>query len=398
MEVEEAASALYVEEDANRYEVVMHAAEAAPPIPMRRSMARQSFSAPTASAEYAEIREVGDFSVFESPSVVTIPANRSVLVPLFRQTLGVAKTVLHYKYDNHPERPYRAVWFTNETDYSLGRGVCTVYEDDVYAGSCIMPAVKPGGGQLLPHALETGVRVRYVELQTKNRLVGIRLAKGFGYVSHRRTETTTYRIENYKKEPFRLILDHDYRLHEAEISCELSRSGGAPSPYEVDDSLRNGCRATLDLGAEEALLFTVVESAVQQSSAQLADSSEKPRLAWLESNIVAVDSPLAEEPAIRNCLALRRRLDDKLADSEAAEKEINRLIARQERLRKNIRAGGHEVQNNRWKTELGNAEERIVELEESELPKLHTEAKAMQSQLRDAVMELAMEWQAGAGS
>ena len=81
----------------------------------------------TAKTELAEVHEVGDFCVFESPSPVSIDANRSAVVPVFHVDLRNAKSVLHYKASNHSERPYRAIQFLNRPNTAWDEN-CTVYQ------------------------------------------------------------------------------------------------------------------------------------------------------------------------------------------------------------------------------------------------------------------------------
>src|SRR5690606_32300489 len=114
----------------------------------------------TATVETAPIREVGDFAVFHAQTPVSIGAHRSALVPIFQVALEQSRSVLYYKASDWSSRGYRAIEFTNTTPHSLGRGVCSVYADNTFLGSCVLPATSPGGDALLVHALDTGVRIR----------------------------------------------------------------------------------------------------------------------------------------------------------------------------------------------------------------------------------------------
>jgi len=362
-----------------------------------RHLALPAVPSPTAATEEAEVREVGDFCVFESKSPVSIGANRSAVIPVFTEVLDRAITVLHYKLANHPERPYRAVRFTNQTPYSLGRGVCTVYEAGTYSGSCIMPATKAGGDCLLPHALETGVRIRHEKKRLKRKVVGLRLSEGYCYTSYHETQTTMYRIEVNKDEQFELILDHDKCIPESDVKCTVIRSDGSESAVNVTESLKNGFRVTIPVAPQEELSLNVVESHVQESGVQLVKISPKQetlKAQWLEENLVLSNGPLANDPGIRKCLQIQRSLDAKTDETKDAVLETERLASRQERLRKNLATGGHDDQTSQWKTDLGEAEHKIVELEETLIPQLREEEKGIKDELRKAMMTLAAEWKA----
>jgi hypothetical protein len=383
-------------------ELAMAAAEGEPDrIAHRRAMhkvsAPREASARAAATQAAEVREVGDFCVFESKSPVTIAANRSAVIPVFAETLEGAKTVLHYKLENHPERPYRAVQCANQTPYSLGRGVCTVYEAGTYAGSCILPATKPDADCLLPHAMETGVRLRHDKKQPQRKAVGLLLSEGYCYTSYRETQRTVYQVKNNADEHFELILDHDKYIPDADVECTITRPEGGGAAVEVTESLKSGFRVTIPVAPQEELALNVVESRLQKSRVQLVNISAKQetiQTQWLEENLVLSNGPLANDPAIGKCLEIQRSLDAKRGEIKDAVMETERLASRQERLRKNIATGGHGDQTNQWKTDLGEAENKIVEFEESLIPRLRQEEKRIKEDLAQAMMALAAEWKA----
>src|SRR3954454_10940436 len=107
----------------------------------------------------AEARESGDFSVFTSPAPVDVGAKRSAIIPLFRAAIGEAQVLLFYNERDDPQRPFRAVRFTNQAAHSLGRGVCEAFVDGEFQGKSVLGPTKPGEEALLIHAKETGVRV-----------------------------------------------------------------------------------------------------------------------------------------------------------------------------------------------------------------------------------------------
>ncbi|HUG93385.1 MAG TPA: DUF4139 domain-containing protein [Planctomycetaceae bacterium] len=352
----------------------------------------------TVAAPEAEVREVGDFCVFESQVPVSIDANRSAAIPVFNTALKAATTVLYYKSENHPERPYRAIQFKNETPHSLGRGVCTVYEEGTYAGSCIIPATRPGGESLLPHALETGVRIRREKKRQRSKLVGLRLSEGFCYTNTHQTQDVLYRIRNLKDQAFTLLVDHEFSLPEPQVKCSVAKDGDPPLPLDIKESLKNGVRLSVDLAPQAELVLRASESRVQQSTVELADvkpQHEHLKARWLEENLVHTNGPLADDPGIRECLEIQQALDLKGQEISDAVSETERLAARQERLRKNIGTGGHDDQTAQWKVELGEAESRINTLEEETIPKLRQDERTIRDQLRGALLSLSAEWRVG---
>ncbi len=125
-----------------------------------------------------EAHEIGDFCVYESLAPASIPAKRSAAILVIQNTSDETRPVLHYRRANHPERPYRSIEFVNTTGHSLSRGVCTVFVEGTYGGSCVIPAVKPGEHALLNHALDQGMRIYRQVKRTQHQVSSIVIAKG----------------------------------------------------------------------------------------------------------------------------------------------------------------------------------------------------------------------------
>ena len=365
------------------------AAGAVPMAAPRRKVAARGRRMQAAKAPEAQVQEVGDFCLFEAEETVTIAANRSAAIPVFSTQLGRSRHVLHYKTENHAERPFRAVEFVNETSYALGRGVCSVSDDGVYVGSCILPATKPGEDALLPHALETGVRVRHEIVRTTTDVVGLRFAAGFSYTSHRETVESVYTVGNSRDRSWKLVLDHDHRVSQPEVQCEVIRGSTADSleAKRIDD----GVRLRVELASDEIARVRIVESRVYDSSVQLAGDNFA-NAGWLADNVIRSDGPLAQDPSIRKCLEIQREIDGVQQEMVTTQQEAESLNRRQERLRQNIAAVGLDERSSQWRSELGSTEQRIVEIEETRLPALSARFSELESRLREALLALTAEW------
>ncbi|MDP6443100.1 MAG: DUF4139 domain-containing protein, partial [Pirellulaceae bacterium] len=342
----------------------------------------------------AEVHEVGDFSIFEADSLVTIPAKRSTVIPVFSVTVDETNSVLHYKHENHAERPYRSVDFANQTDFSLGRGVCTVFEKAAYAGSCVIPALKPTESRLLPHALENSVSVHRDQKRQRSKVVALRLAEGFCYTSTRQRRETHYHIKNNKDAAYKLVLDHDHTLSEPTIDATVVQ-GGEVQPLERSSKLVGGSRYTLSLPPKSALVVKVVELSIQESKVQLVRSAktvEDAQIIWLQENIIKTNGPLALDEGVLDCLRIHTEVEAKRQEIQEAVRETERLAGRQDRLRKNIKSGGKDDLSQRWLTELDEAERAIQKIDEEQIPTLRREEKALTAQLAKALKSLSAEW------
>ena len=397
-------------------EVVMMAAGGAAAAPVSQAAAMRGkaqgrhFTAPmadnayrvgeprvAATVETAAIREVGDFAVFHAQTPVSIGAHRSALVPIFQVALEQSRSVLYYKATERSSRAYRAIEFTNTTPHSLGRGVCAIFADNTFLGSCVLPATSPGGDALLVHALETGVRFQYDLAQFSSTLVGIKISDGACVLRKQATARTFYRIENLRDEQYTLVIDHTARLQGSPEIVALTKTAAGESPCPIDSKLASGVRLRVTLAARQRLDVEVTETKVESERVMLIEDAgrdEQLRTAWLVDNIIERNGPLSDDPSIKAALEIEGRLNAKAAEITELAQRVERLAQRQDRLRKNIATGGQDEQTARWRVELGEAEQSILELEEQTLPRLRAEELAIRQELRGALLALMLEWQA----
>ena len=346
-----------------------------------------------AAIETADVTETGDFCIFESAYPVSIDARRSAVIPVFQTELDNSNAVLHYKQENHPDRPYRAIRFLNSLDHSLGRGICTVFDEATYAGSCIVPAMKEGEDALLPHALEMGVKVKQKVVPTKSRRIGIRVSDGVAVESHHNQSQTEYQIRSSSESTMPMVLDHNCVLADSKIECCLLRPNGEPVTLETGE-LSQGRRIEFDLQAKDEVVISISETKVRKSQVRLIENTphQDLRVTWLYENFVDADSTVVDNPNVKQCVELQRTLDEVNQQISHAQNEISRLTQRQERLRKNIQSGGGEQTLLRWQNDLGKAEDAIVQLEEQRTPELIKQRDDIREQLFNALRTLTLDW------
>ena len=343
----------------------------------------------------AEVHEVGDFTRFESEGTVSIPAKQSAVIPVFRKEIGDTESILHYKRENHKERPFRSIEFKNETSFSLGRGACTVYEDSAYAGSCVIPTLKPGESRLLPHALDTGVKINRERANPFSSTL-IALHIGDGTVSRRlkKSGKMEYHIKNSLERSQKLVLDHDRLLEATSTRATLSLAN-EQTEIEHIEKLSGGLRYKLVLPPNSECCLTIHESHVEDSEISLVtvtNQSERLNVEWLEKNIICNDGPLADNAHIQECISANEALQQKKSEISSAIVRSERLMEKQNRLRENIKAGGQDELTNRWRHELDGAEQEIQEIEQGRVPHLREEESKLYEKLRTALKELAVEW------
>jgi hypothetical protein len=344
--------------------------------------------APSQLKPQADTREIGDYCLYECRRPVSIGANRSAIIPVFETELADALCVLYYKRDQHAERPYRAIKLTNPGPQSLGRGVCTVFQGGIYGGHCVVPATKPGEERLMPFALETGVRVAAEVPKYETRIAKVSIADGVCWQTRLTVRETTYLLKSSRDEQFTVVLDHQQLAKRSKVRITRENQQGSQT-LDVTQKLPDGFRLEFSLAGKERTLLRLVESKSERTRIDLGDAGDLPKLQVMFDD---ADGPLVANPEFQRCLEIQAQVAAKREEIARANSKIQSQSSRQERLRKNLGVAGNDEQSARWRAELGEAESKITELEQTTLPRLESQRRDLESQLREALKTIVLEW------
>ena len=249
-----------------------------------------------AEVRQAEIAEVGDFCVFQSEYPVSVDARRSAVIPVFQTRLENSKIVLHYNVSNHYERPFRSLEFSNETGHALGRGVCTILENSLYSGSCVVPAMSSGEERLLPYAVDSKVRIHQKMHEMKSKRIGVQISDGVVVNSYDKTQQTDYQVTSNSESKERLFIDHDSFMSESKSVVQLLRTNADPQDLEFKE-LPGGFRAELELQPKDELIVRVVETKTESNQLRLTGNSptESCHVDFLRKSLVEFDGSLIDD-------------------------------------------------------------------------------------------------------
>jgi len=350
---------------------------------MDEAAAYQTTVGPAAESPGVDATEVGDFCVFTAKEPLTILARKSAVVPMFTVPLTSCGTVLLYKEENHANRPYRAVKFKNESDYSLGKGKTVIYNEGVFSGECVLEPTKPGENRVLPHCLENGVKVTKRPSRNETKLSSVVISKGVCVTKDVSRYETEYVIENRKSEEFKVLIEHNRMLSDSEIKFE---------DVEVDEVeiLNNGARVYLVLNPEQTLKMNVVETAVHSQTVQLWSRDR-----WLFDNYIHVESPieeLLENEAIQACIKTWEELavlNSQLAELNNKQDELGNQA---DRVRQNLNAAGKDNAPSEWIDDLSTTEQEIRVINAKERPELNNKIRSLQKELSDQLKQVTVEW------
>src|SRR5262252_5133182 len=288
----------------------------------------------------AVVSDVGDFAIYTSKNPVNIGRKRSAVIPLF-QADAQGQVLLLYKEQADAKRPYRAVKFKNTTEYSLGKGSCTVYSDDVYQGQVVLEATKPGEERTLPHARENGVRVFKNPPgsnggSTSDRRVRIEITKGTVVIDNVNTHETVYRFNNSKPETFNVEIEHPRQIGDARTTFQVKGNSG-PSA-----ALENGLRIPCKLPGKGQLEVRVQETYPISQTVILYQNPVQ-NFQWFLRSVIEVDNPpekLAKSRKITNVIDLFNKVTEANEKVHEAEQEVQVLSREQARKLELVKSGG----------------------------------------------------------
>lgn len=355
---------------AGRHEATL---EFATPVPAQKRAIQQM----------AEKREVGDAVEYTAPYAVSIGANRSAILPMFDVELKEPDLLLIYKEERHAVRPYRAFRFTNNTKYSLGRGVCTLFQQGAYIGKAILEATQPGQERTLPYALESGVRIFTEQGRSYTHRAGIQILRGAVVCELVQIHEEIYRIQNNKAEPFRFEIEHTRQLYNSTFEIRSE-----PKAEITQAAIPSGVRIGFDLPTKGAQAVTVMETHVFQQEFILEGSGGAQ---WLTS-LLATSMTIGQEPAVRRCLERQQALDEAKQALADAEQQITEILEEQERLKGLLKVGGHEGDANEWRSTLAENERKIKAAKSGTLPQRRQAVQQAEQKLQQSLSALSLTW------
>lgn len=158
----------------------------------------------------AESSMVGDFLILTSPEVSTICSQESALVPMFEIPLTKVKKVFYYKVIESLPFPYSCIKFENTTGMPLTKGLASITIDGRNAGQALLEACKPGEVRMLPHSLETGIKVSQEPPKDSESIFAVTIGKGDVFINTRKTTTRVYWVSNNLEEPVSIVFEQPH--------------------------------------------------------------------------------------------------------------------------------------------------------------------------------------------
>jgi hypothetical protein len=268
-------------------------------------------------------QEVGDLFEYKLKDRVTLKKNQSALVPIAQTDIEAEKVSL-WSGTASSGRPLRALWLNNTSPLTLDGGSFSVLENEVFAGEGLTDPIKPGERRLLSYATDLGLLVEAQKSSEPQHVTRVKIAKGVMTQTSELRERTVYTVRNENNDPRVLVIEHAARY-------DASLAKGTKEP---DERAPGVYRFKLDVAPKATASLPVEEVRVLQSNFQLANVDDAQIAVFSKNGSITPDMAKALQK-----IAAQREIVGKLEqDMDDRQKDIDRIVADQARLRENMKA------------------------------------------------------------
>jgi hypothetical protein len=275
------------------------------------------------SAAAANGQDLGDLFEYKLKDRVTLKKNQSALVPIAQTEIAADKVSL-WSSTASSGRPLRALWLNNTSPLTLDGGSFSVLENEVFAGEGLTDPIKPGERRLLSYATDLGMLVEAKKSGEPQHVTRVRIDKGVMTQTSELRERTVYTVRNQDDSPCVLVIEQAARAGASLAKGTREPEERAPGVY----------RFKLDISPRATASLPVEEIRVLQNNFQLADLDDSQIAVFSKNGSITPD--IAE--TLQKIAAQKAVVSKLEQDMEDRQKDIDRIVADQSRLRENMKA------------------------------------------------------------
>lgn len=285
-------------------------------------------------------RELGDLFEYRIDNAVTVPRNRSALIPII-QTKMDGERVSIYNESVNAERPMGGMLLTNTSPLTFEGGSLTVLDRDAYAGEALMERLKPKEDRLISFALDLGTRISTEEKGDTRPAQIIKVVDGVFQVHYFKAERKTYHLTNQTDREKVIYVEHPFRkgwiLDEATpkpetVNDKVYRFRVVVKPFEKTSLAVVEKQGLMDSYGLRAVNRDQLELFVKRGYIDDATRAKLEKLIDMRQQINRVGQLLtaldSEVQAISNDQARLRENIESLAKTPEAKSLIARYIAK----------------------------------------------------------------------
>lgn len=267
--------------------------------------------------------EVGDLFEYRIDQPVTVPRDRSALIPIL-QTRMEGERVSIYNEGNRRDRAMGGMLLKNTSSLTLEGGALTVIDGDAYAGEALIERLKPDEQRLISFALDLGTLVNASTKEDRAPAFLVRAINGVFQAHYYQTSKKVYTLTNQTDKSRVVFVEHPVR-QDWTLTDDTPKPHGKTARYY---------RFRVPLGPHQKVELPVTERRALMDSYALTTFSRPDLELFIARNYIDA----ATRATLEKILDLKSRMT--MADSriEAIDKEVVEIGEDQGRLRDNIKA------------------------------------------------------------
>jgi hypothetical protein len=342
--------------------------------------------------------EVGDLFQYHIDQPVTVPRDRSALIPILQtrmegervsiyrgpMDLGSSPTVREGS--GYSNRPMSGMLLKNTSPLTLEDGSLTVIDGDAYAGEALIERLKPAEERLISFAVDLGTLVNMRDDGEERQPVFlVRSVNGVLQTFFYNIRSKVYTLVNQTDRPRTVYLEHP---RDEDDEWELTE--GTSAPVTPVTTTAKYYRFRVTLGAHQTLEFPVGERNEQWDSYQLTNFTRDNLQLFIARKYIDDKTRAALEAII----ALKDKVSSASLRLVQIDKETGEIAHDQERLRENIKALTSTAEAKQLIARyVSKADEQETRLEQLEAERRTTiaERARLQSELDFAVRSLSLD-------
>jgi carboxypeptidase family protein len=268
-------------------------------------------------------QELGDLFEYKLKDRVTLKKNQSALVPIAQTEIEAEKVSL-WSGVTGSGRPLRGLWLRNTSPLTFDGGSFSVLENEVFAGEGLTDPIKPGERRLISYATDLGLLVEASQNSQPQHVTRVKISKGVLTQVSELHERTLYIARNQDQVMRTLVIEHPARAE-----WQLAKAAKEP-----DEKAPGVYRLRLEVPSKAIASLPVEEVRTLATSYQLSNLDEDQIGLFVKHGTITPEmaQALAKISAQKAVVA---KLEEEM---ENRQKDIDRIVEDQGRLRENMKA------------------------------------------------------------
>jgi len=302
-------------------------------------------------------QELGDLFEYKLKDRVTLKKNQSALVPIAQTEIEAEKVSL-WSGTTGSGRPLRGLWLKNSSPLTLDGGSFSVLENEVFAGEGLTDPIKPGERRLVSYATDLGLLIDASTNNQPQHVTRVKISKGVLTQVSELHERTFYVARSQDEAKRVLVIEHPARP-------EWMLAKGAPAPEE---KAPGEYRFRLEVPPKATASLPVEEVRTLSTTYELSNLTDEQVAVFVKQGTITPDMAQALGK-ISAQKAVVAKLEEEM---ENRQKDIDRIVEDQGRLRENMKAL------------RGSAEEKaLLQRYTKQLDEQETQLEALRKKIHD---------------